>query len=773
MIKINNKSWDPKLEYYVMQRWNNDDTIYNFDPSNKNNFVIDTPPPYPSGKPWHIGAAAHYAQIDMIARISRMSGKIVYFPIGIDRNGLPVEIYTEKKHCVRLQNIPRIEFLKLCKNSLDDLENEILQIMKRLGISGELSNYYRTDSDEYRTLTQSTFIELWNKGYIYLANRPNNYDCRTKTTISDAEIQYINIQTKLVYLKFKLLKSNKTIIISSTRPELLCACKMIIVNPNDNRYTEVVNQKVITPIYNKIVEIKTHSSVKMEFGTGAVMVCSYGDQNDVMLFREMKLDEIIAINLDGKMTSVAGKYSGLSVEKARTKITSDLENLGIIEKIENINHNIPISERSKTPIEIIPMEEYYLKQKNAISKIKKLCAKLEFYPKRHKQILIDWINSISIDWPISRRRYYGTEIPVWHCKKCKYVYVPKTGRYYIPWKNKCPIEKCPRCFSVEFTGEDKILDTWMDSSISPLFITKFQKNNYFFEKTYPTAIRPQAKDIVRTWLYYTLLRCNQITDKIPWSKVWIMGHGLDYKGLKMSKSLKNAIDPLPVINKFGADAFRLWSASVVNHGYDFRCDVEKIKSSQKFLNKLWNISRFISNFDIVECKILSSTDEWILSEVNKLILNCRNGYENYNFFIPANMIREFTWNIFAAHYIEMVKNRVYGNGNFSHEEKNSAIHTLHKVLSTLLLLLAPITPFITDYLWQKMYAKTSIHIQKQVKMESYNDMTTFTKKIIEFNSKIWAAKKNDNMSLNKQINSSIPEELNIFKKDLLSMHNLK
>lgn len=768
--KINGKSWDPKLESQIMQEWNNDH-IYNFTPA-ENNFVIDTPPPYPSGKPWHIGAAAHYAQIDMIARTARMSGANVYFPIGIDRNGLPVEIYTEKKYHIRIQNINREEFLILCRKSLDELENEILHIMKRLGISGDFINHYRTDSEEYRTLTQSTFIELWNNDCIYLANRPNNYDSYTKTTISDAEITYLDIKTKLVYIKFNLTDSDRTITISSTRPELLCSCQIIIVHPDDKRYTEIVGKKAIIPIFNKVVEICQHRSVKMEFGTGAVMVCSYGDQNDVTLFREMKLNEIISIDRDGKMTSATGKYSGLKVENARVQIIEDLKNLGVVEKIEKINHNIPVSERSKTPIEIIPMQEYYLKQKNEIKKIKNLCSKIKFYPQTHKQILIDWINSISMDWPISRRRYYGTEIPIWHCKKCLEPHVPSPGKYYSPWKDKCPIDECFKCGSTEFKGEEKILDTWMDSSISPLFITKFGKNKYFFKKTYPTSIRPQAKDIVRTWLYYTLLRCNQISDKIPWSNAWIMGHGLDNKGLKMSKSLKNAIDPLPIINEFGADAFRFWSASIVNHGYDFRCSVDKIESAKKFLSKLWNISKFVSNFTITKCELVNNTDKWILSEINKLIADCKEGYKNYNFYVPSTKIREFTWNIFASHYIEMVKNRAYGNG-VSVEEQNSAIYTLHKSLSSILLLLAPITPFITDYIWKKIYSQNSIHTQKQVEIENCDDMTSLTYRIMEFNSKIWNAKKNNKISLNKQIEIAIPNELDIFKNDLLAMHSIK
>ncbi len=768
--KISAKTWEYKLEEQIRKQWNSD-SVYNFIPK-ENNFVIDTPPPYPSGSTWHIGAAAHYAQIDMIARTARMERNNVYFPIGIDRNGLPVEIFTEKKYGIKLQNIDRNKFLALCKSTLDDLEKTMIQIMKCLGISGEFTDYYKTDSDEYRTLTQSTFIELWKKNYIYVANRPNNYDCSTKTTISDAEITYLNIKTELVYIKFNLKESKKTIVVSSTRPELLYSCKTIVVNPSDSRYVELVGKNVVVPIINKEIEIRSHNSVKEEFGSGIVMICSYGDQNDVTLFREFGLEETVVIDKDGKMTDVVGKYKGLKVKHARTKIIRDLVDMGLVEKIEKIEHRIPVSERSKTPIEIIPMKEYYLKQKEMLEKVKANGLEIKFYPRMHKQILIDWINSITIDWPISRRRFYGTEIPIWYCKKCLRPHVPKPGKYYRPWKEKCPISNCTICGSAEFEGEKRVLDTWMDSSISPLFISKFKKDDKFFEKTYPATIRPQAKDIVRTWLYYTLLRCEQITKTKPWSEAWIMGYGLDHKGSKMSKSADNAVSPLPIIKKVGADAFRFWSASVVNHGYDFKCSIDKIESAKKFLNKLWNVSRFISNFPIVNFVNTTNTDDWIISELDRLILKCRKGYEDYNFFIPATAIREFTWNIFASHYVEMVKNRAYGIG-FSNEEKNCAIYTLHKSLSTILLLLAPITPFITDHLWKILYSKDSIHVQLQVKHEGRPDMKIFTSKIIKFNSKIWNEKKKNNISFNDKIRVDIPSELELFKNDLRSMHHIE
>lgn len=767
--KIQEKVWDPKIESGIRKKWE-DSNLYEFQ-ADADGYTIDTPPPYPSGRPWHIGAAAHYAQIDMIARTARMNGKNVYFPMGIDRNGLPVELYTEKKHGIRMRETERGKFLDLCKDALDDLEAEMIQIMKNLGLSCDFDNYYRTDSEEYRALTQSTFIELWKSDSIYLANRPNNYDWVTGTTIADAEIIYEELPTKLVHMKFKV-KDGKEIIIVSTRPELLCACKAVIVNPEDERYSELVGKKVVVPISNQEVEIQAHHSAQMEFGSGAVMVCSYGDQNDVALFRELNLEEVVAIGQDGRLTDAAGSYAGLKPKQARTKIIEDLESGGFVEKIEDISHRTPVSERSRTPIEIIPMEEYYLKQKESVGKMKELGAQIKFYPEMHRQILMNWLDSIKIDWPISRRRFYGTEIPIWYCKKCSEPYLPEPGKYYRPWSEPCPAEKCSKCDSTEFVGEERTFDTWMDSSVSPLFITKFKKDEEFFKRTYPTAVRPQAKDIVRTWLYYTLLRCENLTGEKPWSEAWIMGYGLDEKGLKMSKSKGNALDPMPIIEKFGADTFRFWSASEVNHGNDFRCSEQKIESTKKFLTKLWNVSRFLSSFPIVESADMADTDKWIISELDKLVKDCKAGFDQYNFFIPAIAIREFTWNVFAAQYIEMAKARAYGIG-FSDAERDGAIYTLHKVLSTLLKLLAPITPFITDFLWQTLYSDKSIHTEQQAKEESNEDLTQHTQAISEFNSKVWNEKKEKGLHLPDSIKIEIPKELEIFRKDLVAMHHLE
>jgi valyl-tRNA synthetase len=783
--KITEKVWSSEIEKRILDNWEKDNTYENDDnfKANENYYVLDTPPPYPSGKPWHIGAAAHYSQIDMIARVARSNGFNVIFPIGIDRNGIPVEIYTEKKYKIRMRNMNRKEFLKLCEHTLDETEIEFLEILKSLGISANFKETYHTDSIEYRTLTQSTFIEMWKKGLIYLGDRPNNFCIDCGTTIADSEITYIDKETKLVYIKFFLKDSTEFIIIATTRPELLFACQAIIVNPEDERYREKQGNNLKIPIFDREVKIINHKSVDTNFGSGAVMVCSYGDLNDVQLFRELQLKEIKSINSNGKTTEHAKQFSNLSLKEARNKIIEELQEQGLIYKIETLLHRTPICERSKTPIEIISLEDYYLKQVDFKSELFEYSRKIKFYPEMHRQILLNWLNSISIDWPISRRRFYGTEIPIWYCKKCKYPNIPEPGRYYRPWEEEPPFNKCQNCNNDEFEGEERIFDTWMDSSISPLYITKFNKSDNFYKKTYPTTIRPQGKDIIRTWLYYTMLRCLYLTEQLPWKSAWIMGYGVDDKGEKMSKSKGNVIDPLPIIKKYGADTFRLWSASEANLGYDFRCSEQKIINSQKFLSKLWNIGRFISNFELIDeenkPQKLNSTDKWILAELDNLSKKCIEGYNELNFFIPSNSIREFTWNIFAAHYIELIKPRVYNE--IKDEDRKSALYTIHKCFKSILLLLEPICPFITYELWTKIYLNKKIINQKMFPKitNDFQEMTLLTQRIIQFNSEIWNKKKetisnvtNKPLSLKDPIKITIPNELELFSSDLIAMHNI-
>jgi len=770
-FKLKDKRWNHKLERELYNIWEKEG-IYRFNKdTDKPVFSIDTPPPYASGK-WHVGGAIHYSQIDMIARYMRMKGYEVLFPMGIDRNGLPIEVQVEKKYKINMWETDREKFTKLCRELLDEYERDILDVCRMMGLSVnslELDEVYRTDSPEYRAITQRTFIELYKKGLVYEDLRPNNWCPRCKTTLADAEIEYKKGRTKLVYIKFKLKNKDGYVTIATTRPELLAACKLVIVNPNDDRYKHLHGEKVIVPIFGQEVKITPHPEAKMEFGTGVVMICSFGDQMDIRLFREFRLKPTIVINKDARIVEGYGEFSGLKVEEAREKIIEKLKEEGLLEKIEEIDHTIPVCWRCKTPLEFIPMKEWYLKQIEFTEVLLKEIDKIHFHPKQNKQILINWIRSVTTDWPISRRRYYGTELPIWYCKCNRHVILPEEGGYYQPWKDDPPVERCPICGCEEIEGEWRTFDTWFDSSISPLYISGYMRDQKLFEKAFPVSVRPQGKDIVRTWLYYTLLRTFQLTNKMAFKHIWISGMVMDDKGEAMSKSKGNVVYPAPVVEKYGADALRLAGAVDARLGSDIRFSYDRVKSASKFIQKLWSMARFISAFpEVKERPSLMETDKWILAEMNQALKKVIELYNDFDFFGAQFMIN-FLWDIFADHYIEIVKGRaIEGEG----DAQKAAWWTLHHVLKTGLKVLAPVIPFVTDYIYRELYGKT-IHLERFPEPEKVDEKyLEFTELIKAVNSAIWKAKKSRGLSLRANIKTLyLPKQLEPFMDDLKIMHH--
>lgn len=739
-------------------------------------FAIDTPPPYPSGR-WHIGAVAHYALIDVIARSRRMLGERVLFPWGLDRNGINIELTVEKKFNRRMHTFPREEFLELCKKEIDQYGQQLVDIAQRVGMSCDFAHAYATDSPDYRAMTQRTFIELWNKGLVVQDLRPNNYCPDCKTTIADAEVYYEERDAVLYHVRWDLEKpvaGRDHIVIATTRPELIAACQIVLVHPEDERYADLVKAKarVKVPNYGRAVEIHAHSTVDPQFGTGAMMICSYGDFTDVALFRELALPAVDAIGADGMMTEAAGHLKGLHVKKARTAQVERLKADGRILKEEPKRQKFPICERSKTPIEIISLKEWYVKQVDVVPDLRHIAEAMEFHPDKHRQILLDWINTVTIDWPVSRRRYYHTEIPVWYCKKCEAPHVPKPGPYYQPWRQPAPPEiagtGCTRCGHKEFVGEEKTFDTWMDSSASNLYVLHYHDAPQWFAKQAPCSLRPQGRDIVRTWLHYTALKSHLLLKQPAFQHVWITGLGMDEKGRKMSKSLGNVIDPDEVLKEHGADAFRFWAASECTTGDDFRISKDRILGAKKFLSKLHNVARFVSMFASVERPArLEPTDQWILAELNRAIRDCRRGYEQFNFFVPSNRLREFVWNLFAPHYLEMAKRRAY-------EGNESALWTLQHVLRCCLLFLAPVSPFITYQIYRELYGGD---VHREPFPEPVTDVDeTLTEKtpLIEaFNSDVWKRKKEKGTSMNEPIDGvDVPPELSAFRNDFVGMHRI-
>ena len=777
--KIREKRWNLSEELKLLASWK-EEGVYRFNKdSDKPIFSIDTPPPYASGS-WHVGAAAHYAQIDMIARYFRMRGYEVLFPFGVDRNGLPVEVQVERKFNIHAHEVPREEFISLCRQFLDETEEDLVRIAERLGLSADIDNRYKTDSPEYRALTQATFIELWKRGLIYEDEKPVIWCPHCRTTLAESEVEYEERETNLVYIVFRVQEDDEEIVVATTRPELLCTCAAVIFNPNDERYQRLKGKHAVVPIFEQVVPIIPHPYAKQEFGTGLVMVCSFGDQSDVRLFRELGLKPKLAITPEGKMNEIAGTYEGLSVSEARDKIVSDLKSRGLIVKIERLRHRVPICWRSKDPIEFVSMKEYYLRQLDFRDELIKLADKIEFFPLEGKRRLLDWINSLSSDWPISRRRYYGTEIPIWYCKNCNTPHLPEPGKYYRPWCDPPPFERCSKCGSKEFIGETRVFDTWMDSSISPLFILGFMRDENLFKRAFPCSLRPQGYDIVRTWLYYTLLRVYQLTGQPAFRYVRISGMGLDEKGEAMHKSKGNIVYPMPILEKYGADAFRFWAASEAKLGEDYRFSESKVRAASLFLTKLWNIARFISSFPMVNDSFrLRPLDLMLLGNLNDLIRKCKQGYERFDLFIPSNEVRYFAWNIFASHYIEAIKPRAYNFENdFPIEEQRGAWYTLYTALSVLLRLLAPITPFITEGIWRRLFSPdSSIHKQPfpDINPSWESPYKELLEPFMQFNTAIWKYKRENNIALNEPLDNYVyaPRILRPLKEDLEAMHRIK
>ncbi|MEK6875698.1 MAG: valine--tRNA ligase [Nanoarchaeota archaeon] len=786
------KNWNIEIENKITEKWKKAE-MFNFNKKAKKIYSIDTPPPYINSS-IHMGHAVTYSFMDMFARYKRMKGFEVLFPLGLDRNGLPIEIGAEKKYKISAFDMPRKEFLKYCEKLLKETSVESTDTFAKLGISftsykegDKIGNIYLTDSPEYRALTQATFIELYKKGLVYEDSRINNWDPKLQTTISDSEIEYEDLLSLFNNIKWRVKETGEEIIIGTTRPELICTCGMVIFNPEDKRYKHLKGKTAISPLFHKEVSIKDHPLAQIDKGTGLVMMCSAGDLSDIQFFREQNLTPVIAINKDGTMNEKAGFLKGLKVKKAREEIIEELKKKNLIVKQEKITHRTPISERSKAEIEFIEMPEFYLKQLEFKEEIKNIAQKINFYPKKSKKILDDWIDSVSIDWPISRRRFYATEIPLWHTEDSngdKLIALPQTGKYYQPWKQKVPedadviknrkvIGKVRDFKNLKWIGEERVFDTWMDSSISELYIIKYKSKDDFFKKAYPVTLRPQGKEIVRTWLYYTLLRGYLETKKPCFQDIWIHQHILDEKGRKMSKSSGNVVDPQEILREFGAEALRLWAGIEGDLSKtDFICSKEKIGAEKKTLNKLLNVSKFVMFFEKPKKPKLTKLDYLFIDYIENLTEEIDKSYNEYDFNNPSQKLRYFLWEIFASNYIEIVKARVYNQDKkFTKEESDSAKYTLYFLLERFLTLIYPIIPQITTTIGEEI--KLELLKGEWPKLIKGKSDLKLIENIIEFNSGVWKKKKEKGISLREEISGvKIPKELKDFEKDLKVAHNL-
>ena len=776
--------WRPEEELKLLELWEREG-LYREDVDLEKEVdyvVIDTPPPYPSG-PWGVAQAAHYAQIDMVARALRLLGYKVLIPFYADRNGLPAEVATEKAYGIVAHEMARTPegregFLKLVSELLDKNEASLVSIWKRLGC---LFDYWTegTDSPRYRALTQATFIELWRRGLVHKDVKPVQWCPRCRTSLAEAEIESAEERGKLYYIKFKVLETGEEIVIATTRPELLAACGAVIYNPRDGRYQHLGGKHAVVPVYGHSVPIIPHEMAKPEYGTGLAMMCSYGDTRDLIFFRELGLEPRVVVDLDGTMKPEAGPIVGLKVREARDRIAEALREGGYLVKEEDVVHEVPTCWRCKTPVEIVHVEEYFLKQLDFKDEVLKVAAAMEFYPEEHRRRLEDWVRSLAMDWPISRTRYYGTEVPIWRCVRCGYEVLPEPGRYVRPWKEPAPVEKCPRCGAAreELVGETRVFDTWFDSSVSVLYVVRWLENRDAAVKALARALRPQGYDIIRTWLYYTTLRVWMLTGKPPFKWVRITGMGLDEKGRAMHKSLGNVIYPEPYLERYGADAFRYWSAVASRLGSDYRWSEATVKTGLLFCTKLVNIARFVTSFGEPKGPVaLRELDRAMLAYAVKVAREVVDGYGKLDVFEPALKLYSLLWDIFASNYLETVKPRVYRKVPFPDEEVAGAVYTMYRVLKLGVKLLSPVMPFVTDYLWRVLEGRTVARERITEEELTFTEgRPELMERVVEVNSAIWKWKKERGMRLSEPIKGTLylPEELAGVADDVRYLHNVE
>ena len=714
------KTYEPEKIEPKWQKFWLDEKIYKYELDEKRpSYAIDTPPPFTSGT-LHLGHVLSHTWIDIIARYKRMTGYNVLFPQGFDNHGLPTELKVEKEFGIS-KDQPEL-FLQKCVEwtwqAIEAMRNQFI----RIGYSADWDLEYHTMDDWYKAAVQKSLIEFYRKGLLYQAEHPVYWCPRCRTSLAKAEVGYVEEEGYLYYIKLPLADGSGHVPIATTRPELMPACVAVFVHPDDERYKDVVGKKVKLPIFEREVPVLADEDVDPSFGTGAVYNCTYGDEQDVVWQKRYNLPVIIAINEDGTMNENAGPYKGLKTEEARKKIAEDLEKMGLLYKKEKIKHRVlRHTERSScmAPIELLPKKQWFIKVRDFTEEIVKVAREINWYPSDMFLRLKDWAESMDWDWVISRQRVFGTPIPFWVCED---------GEVILPDEKDLPVdprfEKPPRKCSdgSEPKPVTDVLDCWVDSSITPLIITKWheaikgnEKAKRWFEHNFPTALRPQGTDIIRTWAFYTIFRTYMLTGKRPWNDVLINGMVAGPDGRKMSKSYGNVVAPDEVIPKYGADALRLWTA-LAPPGEDHPFKWETVDYNFRFLQKVWNIYRFaerhLADFDPAKApEELEPLDRWILSRLHRLIKFAAEEMERYRFNLLTRELMTFVWHEVADDYIEMIKYRLYGNDE---ESKLKAKAALYELLYNVMLLLAPFVPHITEELYQEMFKRhvgaKSVHL---------------------------------------------------------------
>ncbi len=685
--------------------------MFAFKPSTKKPlYVIDTPPPFTSGD-LHLGQVFWVVYTDSIARYMRMKGYEVLYPIGWDTQGFPTELAAEKKYGKLLS---REDFYEKCTGIAKANMGSMKKQMRKIGATFDEEHEYVTMSEQYRRKVQLSLLIMYDKGFVYRAKHPVEWCRKCNTSIAREETEERDRDSTLNYIEFSFGK--KKFEIATTRPEMLHSCVAIAVNPSDPRYREIVGKMAALPIFKRKVRIIADEIVDKGFGTGAEMVCTFGDKNDVMLFYKHKLDYIEAISGQGLMVN-SGKYDGISAEEARRAIIKDLKGLKLLKRQEQTKQTVKVHDKCGTVTELISAMQWFIRTKEHSGRIKRIGKEIDFIPESKRQNLNDWADFIEWDWNISRNRIFGTPIPFWYCNGCGFIIPAKKESLPVnPAVSECHASKCPKCGSSDIAGEKETCDVWVDSSITPMVVAGWPDDMQLFNRAFPATLRIQGSDIIRTWAFYTILRTWALTGSKPFEKALIHGMILGPDGREMHKSLGNGVSPDDLLGKYGIDSIRLWAALTGSIGKDKLFSYEELNYSNSFINKLYNSALFVRNA-CAETKVekapksMGIFDMQILDRLNEVIKEVEEDYERLDLYAAMMKLMNFYWHEFCDFYIENVKYRIHSEDKKLLASKKAAVFTLMRVLEGTLVLLSPVIPFAAEEI-NAMFSKRSIFLSK-------------------------------------------------------------
>ena len=687
------KTYDPsQIEDRLYRKWEEKKYFHAEVDRSKKPFTIVMPPPNVTGQ-LHMGHALDNTMQDILIRFKRMQGYSALWQPGTDHAAIATEVkVTEKlkEQGIDKKEIGREEFLKHAWAWKEEYGNRIVSQLKKMGSSADWDRERFTMDEGCSKAVKEVFVRLYEKGYIYKGSRIINWCPVCKTSISDAEVIHEEQDGFFWHINYPVVgEPGRFVEIATTRPETLLGDTAVAVNPDDERYTDIVGKMLELPLTDRQIPVIADPYVDKEFGTGCVKITPAHDPNDFEVGKRHGLEEINILNDDATINELGGKYAGMDRYEARKQMVADLDALGLLVKVVPHSHNVGTHDRCKTTVEPMIKPQWFVRMKEmgqaALDIIK--TDELSFVPEQFDKTYIHWLENIR-DWCISRQLWWGHRIPAWYCDECGETIVSR----------ETPTV-CPKCGCTHLTQDEDTLDTWFSSALWPFSTLGWPDKTPEYEYFYPTSVLVTGYDIIFFWVIRMVFSALEQTGKSPFKHVLIHGLVRDDQGRKMSKSLGNGIDPLEVIDKYGADALRLTLITGNAPGNDMRFYWERVENSRNFANKIWNATRFImmnmekADFTNVKLSDLTIADRWILSKVNTLAKEMTDNMEKFELGIAVSKVYDFIWEAFCDWYIEMVKPRLY---NDEDETKAAALWTLKTVLIQALKLLHPYMPFITE-----------------------------------------------------------------------------